>query len=217
MFIIGELIRYFEITKQSLFYYLPFVFRSKMTVKDMSDSYFITVFGAKDETNKETLNIQGIYVGIDKFYHPQENLQDCIDNEETFYFDAVNQMLYIHYNHNINPYGQLNEFGKTFGFTNKDVKVYNGIEYDPDIISVPGYQEKTDPIKFSKQAFYGGTVNINNKSTLPNNAGRFDKDDRLYGNDYNILYGEDNDSYEDLIKIAKTYIVNVKLQQTEHN
>ena len=207
-FTIAEIIKYFPLDTKELFYCCPFVYQVKMSIQDMSGSYFITVFGAKDNTNKEVLNIQGVFINITKFYPPQISLNDCIIDEESCFFDGETQTLYIHYNHSLNPYSTSAEYGKTFGFTNDGIRKFLGVSYLSDLISIPNLVEKTDPLKYVKQAFYGGNINFNNMPNTPDNNGQFDTDSQLYGNDINILAGYEGNTYGDLIRINKNYISN---------
>lgn len=209
-FTVGEIVRYFELLPGELIYYRPFIYRAKISIPYELQSYFITIFLAKDATRKEYILIKGVYVNIRSFYPPQDTLNDCENNEESFYYDIANQLLYIHFNHSVNPIFSSVEYGKVFGYTNDGVRQFNGIDYDPEIVSIPNFQEKVDPLQYTKQAFYGGTITKRNGSTLPNNAGAFDGDLKLFGNDYDILFGKNGDDYNDLVGISKTYITNAK-------
>lgn len=203
-FVVSEIIKFFNLDKIFI-YYRPFVFWMKVKTGDLSDSYFITIFGASDITNKESLNIQGFISEIRKRYALQTNLNDCINNEKSLYFNLVEQLLYIHFEHELNPYSDYTEFGKTFGFTNDKVRNFNGIKYLPEIISIPDFSEAVDPLQYERIGFRGGNTIYNN---LPseNNTGKFDNNEKWFGNEQNILFGKNNDDYFDLLKIQKLYI-----------
>ena len=205
-FTVTEIIKYFELNTNGLFYYSPFVFFIKVSTQNLSDSYFITVFGAVDVTNKEILNIQGLYIDIDNFYPVQESLNDCITTEESIFFDGENQFLYIHINHLLNPYSVLTEYGKTFGYTNDGVRNFNGIDYNPQLISIPNLSNGSDPLQYGRQSFFGGDHVYNNTPVKPGGNGDFDTDEQLHGNDTNVLFGENGNTYEELKRINKNYI-----------
>lgn len=207
-FLISELIKYFELDNTLLMYYNSFVYKAKLKTSTVINSYFFTTFGAEDETNKEVLNIKGLIIDVENFYSRQESIYDCLNNEESFYFDILNQEIYIHFDHNINPYGCVIEYGKVFGFTNDMIRNFNGIDYLPELISIPNLSLKVDPLRYTKQGFYGGDVIFNNCPIDGSNNGEFDSNSEFTGNDIFLYYGQDGDEYTDLILIASNYVEN---------
>ena len=206
-----EIIKYFDLNKDALIYEAPFTYSTKVSTQDLSASYFIDTYEAEDVTNKEVLNIQGIIIDYSAFYTQQFSLNDCISNEKSFYFDAENQILYIHFDHDINPVAVGVEYGKTFGYTNDKVREFNGVPYLPDVISIPKFNKKVDPLQYKKMGMNNGNVVLNNRPQDPDNNGPFDGFDPIYGNELNVLCGEDGDSYSDLKQINKQYIEDYKI------
>jgi hypothetical protein len=211
-FLIAEIIKYFDLDNSLLIYHTSFVYKAQLRTDNNFNSYFLSVFGASDNTGKETLNIKGIIVDIDNFYSLQTSLTDCEDNEESFYFDIANQTLYIHLNHLLNPYACTIEYGKVYGYTNDKVRYFNGITYLPELISVPNYKIRVDPLRYTQQAFYGGDFIFNNRPIDGNNNdGKFDSNEEFTGNEIFCYYGETTDEYDDLLLIANNYIYNTIL------
>lgn len=216
-FTVVELIKYFEIDTAALMIHTSFVYKSKMkTSSNLSDtSYFFSIFGAEDNTNKQALNIKSVVIGIENYYSMQTSINDCINNEESFYFDISDQMLYIHFNHNVGPSGITVEYGKVFGYTNDKIRNFNGIDYIPLVKSIPNLKLKVDPLRYTQQSFYGGDIIMNNQPVDGSNDGSFDSNQEFTGNDVYIYFGEDGDDYTDLIFIGNNYIENTKISLNE--
>ena len=53
-FVIAELIKYFELDSSTIMVESPFVYKTKVRTDSTFTSYFLTIFGAEDVTNKET-------------------------------------------------------------------------------------------------------------------------------------------------------------------
>ena len=208
-FLIAEILKYFELESDKLFYYSAFVYQVKMTTLDLSACYFFdSLFGAEDTTNKEVLNIRGVYIDIDTYCPNQTTLADCLSDDTTCYFDIANQTLYIHYPYDVNPGIVTVEYGKIYGFTNDEIRTFNSIDYLPELNQIPALQKEIDPLQYESMSFYGGDVIFNNTPVDPSldGAGRFDDDTQFTGNDVALLYGQDGDTYTDLILICTNFI-----------
>jgi hypothetical protein len=214
-FVIAELIKYFELDTDLLMIESPFVYKAKITTLPTFTSYFLTTFGAEDDTNKEILNIKGLIVDINNFYSIQTSIDDCDDNEHSFYFDFVNQLLYIHLDHNTSPNDCIIEYGKVYGYTNDKVRTFNSVNYLPLLKSIPSFKLKVDPLRYGRQAFYSGSVIFNNHAVDGSEDGSFDSNIEFTGNDIYLLCGNDSDDYDDLILIANNYIENTIISLDE--
>jgi len=215
-FVIAELIKYFLLDNTKLIYHNSFVYKITVKAPTLLDSYFTTIFGAEDDTDKEILNIKGCIVDYENVYSMQTSITDCEDNEESFYYDIANQTFYIHLEHTLNPYTARIEYGKVYGFTNDKIRNFYGIDYIPLIKSIPKYSLKVDPLRYTKQAFYGGDVIFDNTPiTGQSNDGTFDSNVEFTGNDIFLLCGENDDGYDDLILIANNYIENTIISMQE--
>lgn len=214
-FCIVELIKYFDLDASKLMIYNSFVYMTKVRTETVLDSYFTTLYGASDNTGKETLNIKGVIVDITNRYDMQTSLNDCEDNEESFYFDIENQILYIHFDHTINPYTHDVEYGKVYGYTNDEIRNFNDINYIPLVKSIPNFSIKVDPLRYTRQAFFGGDIVFNNQPVDGSNNGTFDSNQEFTGNDIFLYFGADGDTYTDLILIANNYIENTIISLDE--
>ena len=214
-FVLAELIKYSLLDNTKLMYHNAFVYKAKLKTESILDSYFTTIFGAVDNTDKEILNIKGCIVDYDTFYSRQLSITDCEDNEESFYFDITNQMFYIHIEHSLNPYTTRIETGKVYGYSNDKPRNFNGIDYIPLIKSIPNYSLKVDPLRYTKQSFYGGDIVFDNTPVDGSEDGTFDSNQEFTGNDIFLYYGENGDDYTDLIMIANNYIENTIISQQE--
>jgi hypothetical protein len=197
-FIVVEIIKLNTFTTGG-FYAAPFVVGYKVKTGDLSGVYFFNIYGATDNTNKQTLNIKSVYINISEKQDITFTLNDCKAQEKSFYFDATNQILYIHYNHLYNPNALNVEIGVVSGYTNDNVRTFNDIQYRPEVISIPNYQKEADPLQYVRQAFFGGNIRFRND-------GRFDGQGKYNGNDILVFVGEEGDTYADLKPLFANYI-----------
>lgn len=214
-FCIVELIKYYDLDNSKLMYHAPFTYKAKMKTSSGFTSYFLTTFGATDATDKEILNIKGCIVDYDNFYSVQLSENDCIDNEESIYFDIAEQMFYIHLNHSLNPYNCIIEYGKVLGYTNDKIRNFNGINYIPLVKSIPNFSIHVDPLRYTRQSFYGGDIVFDNTPVDGTNNGTFDSNEEFTGNDIFIFYGEDGDDYDELYLLSNCYVENTILSMDE--
>ena len=122
-----ELEKTLDLDNTKFIYYSPFVFSQKLTTFNLN-SYFVSLFGATDTTNKVRRNITSVQINyVDQT--EKASLVDCQGDEESYFFDIATQMIYIHLNHSYNILSYPILAGASIGFTNKMVKYYNDIEY----------------------------------------------------------------------------------------
>jgi hypothetical protein len=215
-FLIVELLKYYELENSKLMIHNSYTYKTKVTTNTVIDSYFYNTFSAtEDNTNKQTLNIKGIYVDIETSYSLQTSVDDCEDNEKSFYFDITEQMLYIHFDHTINPYTVIVEYGKVFGYTNDKIRNFNGIDYIPMVKEIPNFSLRVDPLRYTRQSHLSGNVIMNNTPVDGSSDGTFDSNDEFTGNDIFMLYGLDGYTYSELILITNNYIENTIVSLNE--
>lgn len=209
-FILVELLKYYVLDNSMLFPTTSWVYAAKMTTLT-NLGYFIDIFGAEDITNKTAMLIKGVIIDYETRYSLAADLATCQSTEFSFYFDSEIQVLYIHFDHDISPYAHVIEYGKVLGFTNDKIRTFNEISYLPEVLVLPKLNIKIDDFIFSKLAYYGGNLIINN------NNREFDSDYIFTGNDVFIYFGEDGDAYGDLILIANNFVTNSQLSFSELN
>jgi hypothetical protein len=203
-----------EIDKTSLFTgtftpYTPFVYSS--IVSGVVASYWTDTFGADGTYPTTILNITSVMLSYTLQVEVVDSIADCVNQENSFYFDYDTQTLYIHYPHDWTPDSVVELTGIAYGFTSDTVRYFRNQLYRPLIKGIPSLSDQADPLQYGIMSFGGGTV------SLVNNNGLFDVDEKLYGNILRIKMGEEGDTYDDLILMFTGYIRDYTLTTSEFN
>ncbi|MFA7206516.1 MAG: hypothetical protein WC102_09330, partial [Saccharofermentanales bacterium] len=169
-----------------------------LTQAEIDSSYWVA-WGGTIDYNQENRAISSVYLDYILNLAEMDNLIDCQAQEESFYFDSVNQVLYIHVTHTENPFAQTIETGVLFGYCSDKVRYFGNQEYKPILLSIPTISQSADPLQYDIMAFSGGSVVLSND-------GEFDAFEKLYGNTIRLKIGKDGDDYTDLITIFNGYI-----------
>jgi len=169
-----------------------------LTQAEIDASYWVA-WGGTIDYNQENRAISSVYLDYILNLSEMDNLIDCQAQEESFYFDSVNQILYIHVTHTENPFAQTIETGLIFGYCSDKVRYFGNQEYKPILLSIPTISQSADPLQYDIMAFSGGSVVLSND-------GEFDTFEKLYGNTIRLKIGKDGDDYQDLITIFSGYI-----------
>lgn len=170
-----------------------------LTPSEISSSYWVTTFGGTIEYNQEDRTVESVYLDYIVGLTEMDTLIDCQGQEESFFFDSVNQILYIHVTHTENPFAQAIETGLLFGYCSDKVRYFGNQEYKPILLSIPTISQSADPLQYDIMAFSGGSVVLSND-------GEFDTFEKLYGNTIRLKIGKEGDDYTDLIPIFSGYI-----------
>ncbi len=169
-----------------------------LTQAEIDASYWVA-WGGTIDYNQVNRSISSVYLDYTLNLAEMDSLEDCQGQEESFYFDAVNQILYIHVTHTENPFAQTVETGLLFGYCSDKVRYFGNQEYKPILLSIPTITQSADPLQYDIMAFSGGSVVLSND-------GEFDTFEKLYGNTIRLKIGKDGDTYEQLIPIFSGYI-----------
>lgn len=169
-----------------------------LTQAEIDASYWVA-WGGTIDYNQENKAISSVYLDYILNLSEMDNLIDCQAQEESFYFDSINQVLYIHVTHTENPFAQTIETGLLFGYCSDKVRYFGDQEYKPILLSIPTISQSADPLQYDIMAFSGGSVVLSND-------GEFDTFEKLYGNTIRLKIGKDGDDYTDLITIFSGYI-----------
>ena len=169
-----------------------------LTQAEIDSSYWVA-WGGTIDYNQENRAISSVYLDFILNLSEMDNLIDCQGQEESFYFDSVNQVLYIHVTHTENPFAQAIETGLLFGYCSDKVRYFGNQEYKPILLSIPTISQNADPLQYDIMAFSGGSVVLSND-------GEFDTFEKLYGNTIRLKIGKEGDDYTDLITIFSGYI-----------
>lgn len=169
-----------------------------LTQAEIDSSYWVA-WGGTIDYNQENRAISSVYLDYILNLSEMDNLIDCQAQEDSFFFDSVNQILYIHVTHTENPFAQSIETGLLFGYCSDKVRYFGNQEYKPILLSIPTISQSADPLQYDIMAFSGGSVVLSND-------GEFDTFEKLYGNTIRLKIGKDWDDYTDLITIFSGYI-----------
>jgi len=101
-------------------------------------------------------------------YTKVDTIAEVISNDETFYYNIDDKTLLVHFkNHKPYHYFADNriEIGFALGFFNSPKTIdgeWNGIQYDPRLISNPSLKSTIDDLFNGKQRLQGGNIKIQN-------------------------------------------------------
>lgn len=174
--------------------YAPGIWVKKMslTAAEIAAS-MITSWGGIFDTgiSEIPVSVGSVIVGQDAL-NPVDSVDELYLQDESFYYDTTNQLLYIVFE-NYTPYYfyPIIKAGQTFGFINAGQKdsmgflldsTYGGIHYDVRLKSLPGVNQTIDPQKF-------GVFRTSNMSIdIENGDGIYDGiDETVTGNGMRIL------------------------------
>lgn len=163
----------------------------------------VTVTGSNDEegfygTQNETIYfIQSMRVN-NQIFSKMSSWANYVAQNKSFWYDKDNTTIHAHFDQFDPPYVYENIIlGATKGYCNKvdpaNDGFYNGVVYDPRIISVPDVERKKDFLFFGLLQYVGGTV------VLQNIDGELDslKDANIMSQASRFLAGFAGDSYSD--------------------
>lgn len=194
-----------------------FVYKSTINTLEQAD-WWTDVFGATDETSSETIHVGSFYSGngVNR-YSQASTLNDCVDQEESFYWDNANQTIYVHFEHSMSWYNGNYYYGRAYGFTDEDVIYIDDTEYLPLLRSVPSIAQQQDIQNYGKLAFINGAI------ALDNTSGDIDWmiEEELSGQEI-ALYNLDNDDITEnsaarssLVDLAFFYIEDYSIGNDE--
>jgi len=167
----------------------PFVYSSKPGGFKLAD-YWITIFGAADESNNKIVRVKHFTRATVNNYTNVDSLAVCKSTEQSFYFDFSDQTLYVHFEHDQNSLTDLYQYSISNGYNDSKGVIYiDDIEYLPIIESIPNISQQAKIIGYDKQAYVDGSVKLSNANGIMD----FLIDENVYGNDADLLYLDDAD------------------------
>jgi hypothetical protein len=209
-----ELEKTLDLDKYKFVYEEPFIYRQKLSFYNYT-SYFITTYGAVNNANTVRRNITAITINtVD--YALKTSYADMKADEESFYFDIANQILYIHLNHTYHIFAYEIYASNSIGFVNHnrangDPVIYNDILYKPLLKQIPSMEVSINTGIYKLFSFFGGNFVLNNWPTdFIGMLGYWDDSylDNPEGNLISLLYGLDDYAYASLIQFARFKITN---------
>ena len=183
----------------------PYVFYSQATNASIAD-YWTSTFGADGTYNDVSVQINSITLDNVTNLTSKSSYAEMIADDLSFYFDDVNQLLYVNLGQDLNITASSIASGVMYGYCSDTVRYFNKQEYIPIVTSIPNVTENTDPLQYGIISFSSGTVEMANP--IIDGAPLFNGKENFYGNTVRILRGNDDDSYDDLITIFNGYISN---------
>jgi len=144
-----------------------------------------------ESPNPETPAIGSLEInGI--FYTPMTDKDLVQSNNESFYFDAQEQILYVNFDGYIRSSDNEIIIGKTAGYSN-DSRTLERNYYDSRIDSLPSLTINRDNLFKNIAVFGGATVGMMNDDGEFDNFGDLD----VYGQSVKIRYGGEDLDYDD--------------------
>ena len=149
-------------------------------------------------------------------YIKQETYSEMLTQESSWYFDNVNQLVYIHINHSESPLTSIYDYGYSFGICEKEVTYIDDFEYLPLIKDAPDIDRETDYTNSNQPTGSTGSITLSNMEYKNENGvkeGRLDflLSENVYGNDVFIYTLSENA----LVPIASKYIENISIGMNE--
>jgi hypothetical protein len=137
-------------------------------------------------------------------YAKKTSLINCLADDQSFYWDTEDQILYIHYNllHNIDYFSFNFDYGIAIGLTNDTVRYFDNRPFRPFLLEFPQIEIEVDKFNYDKLSFIVDQLIFDNKSGFFNQF----KDIPIYGNQVVIKTGEEGDDYNNLIERSVYYI-----------
>lgn len=208
-----EIARYY--TLRPFTPYAPFVVMS-YPARRSTASWWTDTFGALGDDSALEINISAIIENPNVNYTRANSLPDCLAQSASFFWDSVEQILYIHLSIDTLPSVDSFASGVTSGFTDRGVAYIDDILYKPLLKSIPSLAQQADLKEYDQMAFIAGAIE------LINNGGQFDDiiDDAIHGNDVFLYYMQSDPSRfrytrDELIQLANLYVENYTFSLSE--
>ena len=164
--IISEISKYYESEAQTNM--APFTYQQQPATHQTAD-YWINEFGAADESIIFNMYINDFIRDYYNNYSETNSLLDCIDTEQSFYWDSTAYILYVHYEHDYSYYtNNYYEYGRASGYNNKRPIFIDDIFYAPLMLTIPSIAQQQDLVNYKKLAGMTGAIEYSN------NEGKFD-------------------------------------------
>ena len=146
------------------------VYSFVLTKLEEYDSYYST--WSETPFNEERLVLLGVRVTTSSEvfdYTKKDTLAQCVADEESWYFDRTNQVLYVHYLFGLRPSLVMTTVGRLRGYSLKDLHYIDDVKYEPRLARTPAFKKKVDPANVGKMSFQDVTV------TFANGEGELDE------------------------------------------
>ena len=214
--IISEISKYYESEAQTNV--APFTYQQLPATYEI-DPFFEETFGEGFASRTLNMFINDFVRDYYNNYSETNNLLDCIDTEQSFFWLATSYILYNHYEHDYAPYiDGYYEYGRAFGYNNKFPIYIDDVFYDALIKSIPSIAQQQDLINYEQLAGMTGAIEY------VNTEGKFDEfidsditgtKNRLYYLD--AKYGIENYTRSQLVSLATYFIENDEMSMNKYS
>jgi hypothetical protein len=183
-------------------------------VKYYTDDQGITGFYRYN--NEVPYNVGSLSVD-GELYSKVTSYADCVSTNESFYYDTSDTKLYMHFDNFDNPVGKTIYVGISIGYAmstpDNNRPRYNDRLYLQLVKSISNVSKKIDSV------FFGRIATPNSNVSLDNTDGEFDdwRDKNAFGQPARILYGDDNETYDNLENLYEGTISNDSRNWQEFN
>lgn len=210
---IAELTKFINL--ENISPYSAFVYYTRPSVYEYP-SFWTDTFGFPGASSNIVILIKSIEHLYTNKYSSVNSISNCVAQEKSFFFDIANQVIYVHVEHTQSNYleSDLYQYGRAFGYTDKDLIYIDDLEYLPYLKSVPSIAQQEDLQNYNKLSLITGS------SIFENTGGNFDNfiDENIYGNDIEYFYLNDSLSEftrSDLVPLASVFIDDYEFSMTE--
>lgn len=180
-------------------------------------SWWVDVFGLPDYSRDYSIVIQTFIRDLTIFYQETDSYANLLLTQGSFFWDNLEQILYIHFEHNYEGWNATYQYGSFWGFSDNDVVYLDNIQYSPNLLSSPSFSQSQDIVNYEKPSFMSGSVVLSNGEILTNGKPTGINDSfissNVYNNDVWIYYYPDemldefgNGSRDDLVRLGAFYI-----------
>lgn len=167
-------------------------------------NYWTSTFGTDEADNNKIILITNFSRGGYEVYSEVNSIASCQATEQSWYWDFDNQIIYVHFEHDQNPFTDTYIYTFAEGFTDALDTIYiDDIEYLPTILSVPSLSQQASIVGYDKQAYINGSITFNNTAKYGDEVGPMDFliTEKIYRNNVDMFFLDQ----DDLITDGKTY------------
>lgn len=115
---------------------MPFIYIGYLPKYSFADTWGSDIDGVVLQTG-EKVDVISVYEKYLNQLDSQESYNDCIAQESSYYFDSVNQVVYIHVSHDANPIYDDISYGYAIGLSMDEVVHINGYPFLPLVKTMP--------------------------------------------------------------------------------
>lgn len=185
----------------ALFNYRPGVYYS-MPGSFTLASYWTDIFEAPTE-EEDITRIRSFYVNRSTSYEEVFSLADSLDEEETFYWDNDNQVLYVHFTIDVGVWFDYLTYGTARRFCTGETLYIDDEEYIPSLLSAPSIAQEEDLVDYDSLNFISGSFSLDNS----NQDFEFMITENVIGTDAFYSYiPKGSESSDDLVRLGTFYV-----------